>query len=249
MDGGFDGRPGVRGRERFLPVHPPPDAAIRDARTDMNIADIIILAVLLISVLIGLMRGLVWEVLSLVRWVAAFWVAFVFGAQVGELYGQWLHEPAERIVAGSVTCFVGVLIVGGLVAWAMRRLITVSGLRGGDSLLGMAFGLVRGLLLVTFVVLMLGFTPIPKDAAWYRQSTLLPAFQDGAAWLAGALPPEVTHYMEIGGKSLPTVPRVPISTLERAARQLAPPGALPSSAASAAGHDAGHGSGRGDVGQ
>ncbi|TAN03372.1 MAG: CvpA family protein, partial [Rhodanobacteraceae bacterium] len=46
----------------------------------LNVADITILAVLLISVLIGLMRGLVWEVLSLVRWVAAFWVAFVFGA-------------------------------------------------------------------------------------------------------------------------------------------------------------------------
>jgi hypothetical protein len=51
------------------------------------------------------------------------------------------------------------------------------------------------------VVLMLGFTPVPREAAWYRQSTLLPAFQNGAAWLAGALPAEVTHYMEAGGKS------------------------------------------------
>lgn len=220
----------------------------------MNIADIVILTVLLISVLIGLMRGLVGEVLSLVRWVAAFWIASVFGAQVGELYGRWLHEPAARIVAGSVTCFVAVLIVGGLIAWFVRRLITYSGLRGGDSFLGMAFGLARGLLLVTFVVLMLGFTPIPREAAWYRQSTLLPAFQNGAAWLAGALPPEVTHTMVIGGraidgKSLPTVPSVPISTVEQAARQLLHPGTASPAAASTTGHDAGHGRTRGDVGQ
>jgi membrane protein required for colicin V production len=217
----------------------------------MNVADIVILAVLLVSVLIGLVRGLVGEVLSLARWIAAFWVAFEFGAQVGEIYGRWLHEPAERIVAGSVTCFVGVLIVGGLVTWTVRRLIKYSGLGLGDSFLGMAFGLARGLLLVAFVVLMLGFTPVPREAAWYRQSSLLPAFQNGAAWLAGALPPEVTHYMEIGGKSLPAVPQVPISTVEQAARQLAHPGAPPPPAAAgtAAGHDTGHGPTRGDVGQ
>jgi membrane protein required for colicin V production len=245
----MDGRSGVCRRERFLPIDPPPDAAIGDDRTDMNVADIVILAVLLVSVLIGLMRGLVGEVLSLARWIAAFWIASVFGAQVGGIYGAWLNDPAERVVAGAITCFVGVLIVGGLITWAVRRLIKYSGLGLGDSFLGMAFGLARGLLLVTFVVLMLGFTPVPREAAWYRHSTLLPAFQNGAAWLAGALPAEFTHYMEAGGKSLPAVPRVPISTVEQAARQLVHPGAPSPSAASTTGHDVGHGPTHGDVGQ
>lgn len=215
----------------------------------MNVADIVILAVLLVSVLIGLVRGLVGEVLSLARWIAAFWIAAVFGAQVGEIYGAWLNEPAERIVAGSITCFVGVLIIGGLVTWAVRRLVKYSGLGFGDSLLGMVFGLARGLLLVTFVVLMLGFTTVPREAVWYRQSTLLPTFQNGAAWLAGALPAEFTHYMEAGGKSLPAVPAVPISTVEQAARRLTHPGAPQPAAAGTTGHDAGHGRTRGDVGQ
>ena len=237
------------GAKGSLPIDSPANAAIRDDRTDMNVADIVILAVLLVSVLIGLMRGLVGEVLSLVRWIAAFWIASVFGAQVGELYGPWLNEPAERIVAGSITCFVGVLVIGGLITWGVRRLIKYSGLGLGDSFLGMAFGLARGLLLVTFVVLMLSFTPVPREAAWYRQSTLLPSFQNGAAWLAGALPAEVTHYMEVGGKSLPAVPRAPISTVEQAARQLAHPGAPSPAAAGTTGHDAGHGPTHGDVGQ
>jgi membrane protein required for colicin V production len=215
----------------------------------MNVADIVILAVLLVSVLIGLMRGLVGEVLSLARWIAAFWIAAVFGARVGEIYGVWLNEPAERIVAGSITCFIGVLIVGGLITWAVRRLVKFSGLGLGDSFLGMVFGLARGLLLVTFVVLMLGFTPVPREAVWYRQSTLLPAFQNGAAWLAGVLPAEVTHYMELGGKSLPAVHSIPISTVEQAARQLTHPGAPAPASASTSGHDSGHGPTRADVGQ
>lgn len=205
----------------------------------MNVADIVILGILLVSVLIGLFRGLVGEVLSLVRWIAAFWVASVFGAQVGQLYGPWLHEPEARIVAGSITCFVAVLIVAGLITWLVRRVLSFSHLRAGDSLLGMLFGLARGLLLVTFGVLMLGFTPVPRQAAWWQQSQLIPPFVNGAAWLAGALPPEVTRYLEIG-KSLPAVPKIPISTLEQAARQLQP-AAQPAAAASTE-HAAGHGS-------
>lgn len=203
----------------------------------MNVADIVILSVLLVSVLIGLFRGLVGEVLSLARWVAAFWIAAVFGARVGQLYSPWLHEPEARIVAGSITCFVAVLIAAGLVMWLVRRVLSFSHLRAGDSLLGMLFGLARGLLLVTFGVLMLGFTPVPRDAAWWQQSLLLPGFVNGADWLAGALPPEATHYLEMG-KSLPAVPKIPISTLEQAARQLQPH-AQPAAAAStepAAGH-------------
>lgn len=209
----------------------------------MNVADIVILGILLVSVLVGLLRGLVGEVLSLVRWVAAFWVASVFGGQVGQLYGTWLHEPEARIVAGSVTCFIGVLVIGGIAAWAMRRVLAFSGLRIGDSFLGMLFGLARGLLLVTFVVLMLGFTSVPREAAWWRQSALLPTFANGAAWLAGALPPEVSHYLEIGGKALPALSQVPISTAEQTARRLANPalsGSAPAAAAtsgSTGGHD------------
>ena len=215
----------------------------------MNVADTVILGVVLVSVLFGLLRGFVGEVLSLARWIAAFWIASLFGAQVGGIYGQWLDEPAARVVAGAVTCFVVVLVAGGLATWAVRRLVKYSGLRGGDHFLGMAFGMARGLLLVTFVVLMLGFTPVPREAAWYRQSTLLPVFQTGAGWLAGVLPAEFTHYMQTDNKPLPVAPAIPISTVEQAVRQLARPRATPPAAARTTGRAAGHDPARGDVGQ
>lgn len=218
----------------------------------MNAADIAILAVLALSTLFGLMRGFVSEVLSLVCWIAAFWVAWAFGDQVAQFYGSWLHEPAARIVAGYATCFVAVLIVGALVGWILRKLLNVSGLRGGDRVLGMLFGLARGLLLVTFVVLMLGFTAAPREAAWWRQSTLLPAFANGAGWLARQLPPEVNRYLETGRQALPALSDVPISAVQRAAQQMVDPaaaGSVAPPASSASSRALGHGPERDDVGQ
>lgn len=218
----------------------------------MNAADIAILAVLALSTLFGLMRGFVSEVLSLVCWIAAFWVAWAFGDQIAQFYGSWLHEPAARIVAGYATCFVAVLIVGALVGWILRKLLNVSGLRGGDRVLGMLFGLARGLLLVTFVVLMLGFTAAPREAAWWRQSTLLPAFANGAGWLARQLPPEVNRYLETGRRALPALSDVPISAVQHAAQQMVDPaaaGSVAPPASSASSRALGHGPERDDVGQ
>ncbi len=191
----------------------------------LNVADIVILAVLTLSVLFGLWRGFVGEILSLLCWIAAFWVAWAFGDRVAAVYQPFLREPTASIIAGYVTCFLGVLVVGALLGWAMRKLMDRGGLRGGDRALGSLFGLVRGLLLVTFAVLMLGFTPLPRQASWWRHSMLLPGFEAGATWVAQALPPDVTHHLELGGRALVPVSQIPISTLDPAL----PPGAAGSS--------------------
>lgn len=183
----------------------------------MNDADYIILAVLGLSVLFGLLRGFVAEVISLVCWVAAFWVAWLFGQQVADWYGQWLHDPVARIVAGYMTCFLAVLAAGSLIGWGLRKLIRSGGLSGGDRFLGMLFGFARGLLLVIVVVWMLAFTPASAEP-WWRQSSLLPQFAHGAGWLSDHLPPDVAQYMRNGQQvlhegaaALPKVQGAPIS--------------------------------------
>jgi membrane protein required for colicin V production len=145
-----------------------------------------------------------------------------------------------------------VLIAGALIGWVLRKLMNVGGLRGGDRFLGMLFGLARGLLLVTFVVLMLGFTATPREAAWWRQSALLPAVANGAGWFARQLPPEVNHYLEMGRRSLPALSEAPISAVRQAARKLTGPAAAGSAAtpsSSASSRALGHGPKHGDVGQ
>jgi membrane protein required for colicin V production len=126
----------------------------------------------------------------------------------------------------------------------LRMLVKVSGLSGGDRVLGMLFGLARGLLLVTFAVLMLGFTTAPRDAGWWRESALLPAFSNGAGWFARQLPPEVNRYVGIGRQSLPALSDVPISAMQRVARQVADPavaGSAPTPASGASSSAPGHG--------
>lgn len=183
----------------------------------MSPADIAILAVLGLSVLFGLWRGFVAEILSLACWIAAFWVAWMFGDAVAAWYGQWLQHPAARIIAGYLTCFLGVLIIGALLGWILRKLIQGSGLSGMDRMLGMLFGLARGVLLVIAVVLVLEFTPAP-GAAWWQHSQLLPGFSEGAGWLSAQLPPEAGRAMQsgeqllkAGQQALPKLPDGPIS--------------------------------------
>lgn len=168
----------------------------------MNTADYAILAVLGLSVLVGLWRGLVVEVMALVVWVAAFWVAWLFGGQVAARFDPAVSLPSMRIVLGYCVCFLAVLLVGALLRFLLSRLVAGTGLSGTDRLLGMVFGLARGALIVTLVVLLAGFTPLPRDA-WWQQSRLLPVFDGGAAWLATNLPADMRAYLDFDPADLP----------------------------------------------
>jgi membrane protein required for colicin V production len=160
----------------------------------MNGTDWVILAILGLSILIGLWRGLVAELLSLVIWIAAFWVAASFGPSVAAHLEPVISLPIARIGLGYALCFIGVLIVGALVRFAMRRLISSTGLSGIDRLFGMLFGFVRGALLVTVLVFLVGLTLFTRES-WWQQSALLPQFQGLAAWLGQNIPASVRDHL------------------------------------------------------
>lgn len=160
----------------------------------MNWLDGIILGILALSVLIGLMRGLVAELLSLITWIAAFWVAAVFGPNVAALFEHSISLPIARIGLGYAICFFGILLLGALVRFAARRLIWSTGLTGIDRLLGVLFGFVRGALVVTIVVFLVGLTAVTRES-WWQQSVLLPQFQVAAAWLGQNIPASVGDHL------------------------------------------------------
>jgi membrane protein required for colicin V production len=160
----------------------------------VNWADYVILGVLFLSVLIGLVRGLISEVLSLVIWVAAFWLAWLFGPTVASYLEGSVSLPTARMAIGYGTCFVVVLLLGAVVRFLIGRLVSGTGLGGVDRLFGMMFGLARGVLIVSAVVFMLGFTPLPGQPLW-RESTMIPQFAAPAAWLGQQIPANVRDYM------------------------------------------------------
>ncbi|MHB1271524.1 MAG: CvpA family protein [Rhodanobacter sp.] len=181
----------------------------------MNWTDYIIIGILAISVMIGLWRGLISEVLALAIWIAAFWVAWTFGPVVATHFDHIIDLPSARIVIGYGICFVAVLIIGALLRFVISRLVESTGLSGTDRLLGMFFGFARGVLLLTLLVFLGGFTAFPRDP-WWQQSVLLPQFQHAATWLEQRVPASVRGHVHPSVvlrhlRSLPTSPGTPIS--------------------------------------
>ncbi len=176
----------------------------------MNWADYVILAVLALSVLVGLWRGLISEVLALAIWAAAFWVAWAFGPRVATAFEGSIEQPSIRIILGYVLCFVAVLVLGALVKFVIARLVEGTGLSGSDRMLGMVFGLARGVLLVALLVFLLGFTPFTRDP-WWHQSRLLPTFIGTADWLGRHLPEGVRRYLHPHTPSTPHIDAAPVA--------------------------------------
>jgi len=161
----------------------------------VNWADWTILAIIGISVLVSLLRGFVREALSLAAWVAAFWVAIAFSGPVAGFFQPWIELPSARLAIGFGLLFLVVLGIGGLVNFLAGKLVDKTGLSGTDRMVGMLFGGVRGLALVTVAVMLAGMTPLTRDP-WWHESRLIPAFERVADWAGQFLPETVAG--EIG---------------------------------------------------
>ena len=160
----------------------------------MNWADVAILVVIAISAVLSLFRGYVKEMLSLVAWGAAFWVAVAFSDQGARMLAEYISTPSVRMAMAFAILFVATLIVGGMVNYLMGQLVEKTGLSGTDRMLGLVFGIVRGVAVVAIIVLLAGLTPVPRDP-WWGQSQLLLHFQELALWMRGYLPPEAASYI------------------------------------------------------
>jgi membrane protein required for colicin V production len=174
----------------------------------LNWADIALLVVIAISCAVGLWRGFAVEVLSLSVWVAAFWLAFAYGADLAGLFGDGFATPAARLLLGYALLFVAALLAGSLATWLIGRAVRGSGLSPTDRMLGMGFGLLRGGALCCIVVLLAGFTPFPQDP-WWQESRLLPGFTPGAEWLRGWLPAPVAEHIRFDPQQLPLSLQLP----------------------------------------
>ena len=168
----------------------------------MNWLDLALLGLVGVSALIGLWRGFVVEVMSLAVWVAAFWLAFAFGDDAAGLFESTVQAAGARLFLGYAMLFIAALLVGGLATWLMGKLVKSTGLSGTDRLLGLGFGLMRGVALACVGVLLFGFTPLPQAAQW-RESQLLPGFQRGAEWLRTWLPQAVAEHIRFRMPELP----------------------------------------------
>lgn len=157
----------------------------------MTLFDYIVLGVVALSLLIGVWRGVVSEILALVAWIAAFLVARIWAVPAGELIAPGLAEPLGRQLAGFIAVFVVVLVLFALARWLLSLLLKVVGLGPLDRLLGAVFGVARGLLVIWVGVLLAGLTPLPQQA-WWRLAIMAPPLETAVLAAKPWLPPELS---------------------------------------------------------
>lgn len=161
----------------------------------MVVADLIVLSIVFISVVISLMRGFVKEALSLAGWLVALWVSMTFSSGMAEIFGNSIKDPTLRLLAAFVTLFILSLVVGAIINFFATQLVQRTGMSGVDRTIGVVFGLLRGVLLVTIIVMLLGLTTLPKES-WWDESFFMFRFEAIATWLKDLLPNDIARYFK-----------------------------------------------------
>ena len=152
----------------------------------MTVFDYIVIAVVAASVLLGIWRGVVGEIIALVAWVLAFFAARWWGDEVANSVLNAIRDPALRLVAAWVLIFIVVLMLMALLRLAIRGLLKALGLSPTDRLLGMTFGVARGLVIVLALVVVGSMTMAAQQKWWveaYFSAPLETAVMAGKPWL------------------------------------------------------------------
>lgn len=160
----------------------------------MTLLDYAVLAIIGFSVLLSVMRGLVREVLALAAWAIAFMVAWIFGDRFASIMPAEIPSEELRQLAGFAVLFFVVLLAMSLVAMAVSQMVKSAGLGLEDRLLGTIFGLVRGIAVVTALVLLAGTTALPNQPFW-REAALRPVLERVAIVVKSWLPLAVSQHI------------------------------------------------------
>jgi len=156
--------------------------------------DYAILGLIGLSAIIGLFRGLVREAFSLLTWIVAVAVAVHFSRDFASYFDSLISVPSARIAASFAVLFLVTLILGGLINFLLSELVEKTGLTGTDRLLGLLFGVARGMVVIAVLVVLAGLTPLPEDP-WWNEASLIQPFESLAVWLRDQIPDSMAGYL------------------------------------------------------
>ena len=153
----------------------------------MEVVDIVIIVLTLASVVLGWIRGLIKEALSLATLLLAVWAAMRLGPAAGGWLGGTVDSDEVQLWSGRFLVFVIVLVGGTIVAWAISKIVHLSGLGGLDRGFGSLFGLLRAVLLVGVFVLSGRYAGFDAEL-WWLQSDIIPYAEYVADWIKEMAP-------------------------------------------------------------
>jgi membrane protein required for colicin V production len=148
--------------------------------------DYAVFAIVGLSVLLAVLRGVVREIAALAGWAAALILSSLFAQQLA----QWLPaslSPTLRAVIAYLVIFLGVLLLSGLAGLLLAKLFRAAGLGFTDRAVGALFGLMRGALIVFVAVMLAGLTSLPSEPSW-REAALSGPIETAVLAARPALP-------------------------------------------------------------
>ncbi len=167
---------------------------------DINYIDVAIVVIVLITALIGFMRGFVWMAIFLATWAAAILLAYSYKEQLAPLLPFKLDNETLQLGLSFLIIFIGTLITGAIINYLFSKAVSAIGLGTFDRILGMGLGVVLGALGVTLITMLLSFTELPRQDMWTK-SKLIPQFKEAAEWIKTLVPESMNEYID---KNIPT---------------------------------------------
>jgi len=132
----------------------------------MTTFDYAVFIIIGISIVVSMMRGAVRELLAIIGWIVAIYVAKTYATQLVPLLPAAIPTESLKILAAHIIVFFGVLLVASLLIIALSSLIKKIGLNWLNRGVGAVLGFARGLLIVCVLVFLAGLTSLPKEASW-----------------------------------------------------------------------------------
>ena len=160
----------------------------------MATLDWVFVGVLVLSLLLGAWRGLVYEVLSVLGWIAAFVLAQWLALDAAAMLPLGRAGEGLRYAAGFVLVFIVAAFLAGLLAWLVKKAVERVGLRPVDRTLGAAFGLVRGAVLLLAAATVIHMTPL-RGGQWWTESKGAGVSTTVLRGLKPVLPERFAHYL------------------------------------------------------
>lgn len=149
--------------------------------------DILLLAVIAISTLLGVMRGFVSIVISTLSWLLGGWAALLFGPGAAAWWSAPAAPGSGHYVAGYLTVFLLVMVSVWAIGLVVRQAVRSTSLNGADRLLGGGLGVARGGLIACVLLLLASYTPLTREPAWHA-SHLRAALDPAVGWMQARMP-------------------------------------------------------------
>jgi len=156
--------------------------------------DYVILGIISISAIIGLFRGLVKEAFSLGSWLVSIFIGIRFSQSFSVYLIDYIDVPSVRVATAFIILLLLSLLLGSMLSYLVSQIVEKTGLSGTDRFAGLIFGIARGMVVMSVLVLLAGLTPLPQDP-WWVQSTLIGPFQELSVWLREQIPSGITGYL------------------------------------------------------